>query len=59
MLVFFLMGEHNRKWIMLAILLSAYSVTAVDEHCIEKPWDCCDGDSSVKPGKLGFKVQTT
>ena len=53
------MGEHNRKWIMLAILLSAYSVTTVDEHCIEKPWDCCDGDSSVKPGKLGFKVQTT
>ena len=53
MLVFLLSGAHNKQWIVTVISLLVYnSVTAVDEYCIEKPWDCCDGDSSVKPGNI-------
>ena len=52
MLVFLLMEAHSRQWIMIAVLLFVYPVTAVDEYCVEKPWDCCDGDSSVKPGNI-------
>ena len=43
---------HIKQWIIIALLLFVYSVTAVDEYCIEKPWECCDGDSSKKPGKF-------
>ena len=53
MLVFLLSRAHNKQWITIVISLFVYnSVTAVDEYCIEKPWDCCDGDSTVKPGKV-------
>ena len=52
MLFFLLMEAHSRQWIMIAVSLFVYPVTAVDEYCIEKPWDCCDGDSSVKPGNI-------
>ena len=53
MLVFLLSGVHNKQWTMIVVLLLVCnSVTAVDEYCIEKPWECCDGDSSVKPGKV-------
>ena len=55
-LVFLLMmGAHNRLWIMLAVLLVVYTITSANEYCNEKPWACCNGDSSIKPGK----VQTT
>ena len=43
---------HIKQWIIIALLLFVYSVTAVDEYCIEKPWECCDGESSKKPGKF-------
>ena len=47
------MAAYTEHRIMIAALLLVYnSVTAVDEYCIEKPWECCDGDSTVKPGKF-------
>ena len=55
MLVFLLMmGAHNRPWIMLAVLLLVYTITSANEYCNEKPWACCNGDSSIKPGKVCF-----
>ena len=55
MLAFLLMMEaHNRLWIMLALLLLVYTITSANEYCNEKPWACCNGDSSIKPGKVGF-----
>ena len=55
MLVFLLMmGTHNRLWIILAVLLLVYTITLANEYCNEKPWACCSGDSSIKPGKVCF-----